>query len=140
MKVYTSFYSQLGTFSTVYKALDLNHYKYNNETWHKEITDSETKNNQIQELLALEMYACFPERFSHLTEVSPNSTAIWRALFRKALSFYREKNCDPVFVALKRINPTSSPDRILDEVSFISDVRYGGDPPYSYIVAFTRTL
>ena len=114
----------LGTFSTVYKALDLHHHKFNNQTWHKDSADSESKHCQTQELLALEMYANFPEKFEHLTEVSSNATAIWRALFRKALSFYRDTNIDPVFVALKRINPTSSPDRILDEISFISDVRY----------------
>lgn len=115
----------LGTFSTVYKALDLKHFKFNNASWHKgnysTILDAKDKQDELH---LLELYARSPGAFSHLTEVPLESTSIWRSLFRKSMDQLKEMNCKPVFVALKNINPTSSPDRVLDEISFISDVRY----------------
>jgi cell division control protein 7 len=72
-----------GTFSSVYKAMDLGYHKWNNAPWHG----------------------------SH----PPSSSAHYLSS--------RHPNDSKVFVAIKKIYPTSNPERIRNEISIMQDCR-----------------
>lgn len=99
-----------GTFSTVYKALDMNFYNKKNAQWIEfnvqDTDDVERINKQLLEYRVMD------------DELKKENSF----LVEKSLEKYFEKESrKPHFVALKCITKTSSPVRILDEITFIHE-------------------
>lgn len=132
----------LGTFSTVYKAIDVQHSELNNEKW---IQYSRQDPEDAPRLLAyvqrlMEGWSEFfqeqqkkteEERKEHLSTFSNLNMCIKNYVHgyvNQLLSLKydgRTATIPPItphFVALKRINPTSSPERILDEIGFLKEL------------------
>lgn len=146
-----------GTFSTVYKAIDVRHYETNKSSW---IKWSKQDRHDAMKLFAhihkLQQRSDGPKKLPIPQQVFDPNTLLNKALLKYMAShieLMKERN-DPMvadyqnitemktpngdteehyiadssvlpqFVALKRINPTSSPDRLIDEIQFIA--KHGG--------------
>lgn len=139
----------IGTFSTVFKALDLNESLYESSDCLLNDLQYEGGDSHgdraVQELLN---YRCITEQhdgLKYLSDISASDISRWS----KALNSYIERvtanraelpssdNDDieqlhpfkrnpivPTYVALKRINMSSLPDRVFDEIRFIWALRY----------------
>lgn len=110
-----------GTFSTVYKAIDISHDRYINDEWMFANVPEQDSSNYMNALLD---FVSNPRLYYQVTELSMEETLFWRT----KMEFYFERmnqdkdhdnSIQPRYVALKRINVTSSPERILDEIQFI---------------------
>jgi serine/threonine protein kinase len=149
-----------GTFSTVYKAIDVRHYETDKTAW---IEWSKQDRHDAMKLFAhihkLQQRSDGHRKSPIPQQVFDPSTYLNRALLRYMASHIElmKERKDPMvvsyqnittiktsikkeeseenpkaagssvlphFVALKRINPTSSPDRLIDEIQFIA--KYGG--------------
>jgi cell division control protein 7 len=91
-----------GTFSAVYKAIDLEYGQYDNSLWDR--PDVGDMDNAVLESTAK------PKR-------STSSTAVGSS-----------RRDDRKLVAIKRLYPTSSPRRILNEIMILEAVRYKETP------------
>ena len=142
----------VGTFSTVFKAIDLHTDRYDNSQWlHTDLQYEEndtTGELAIAELFQYEPYVNSPEHYSLFCDVPLGLTEKWRKLMKSYIDSVRQKpvpDCPPMssesddleyvlprpkfrripnYVALKRINNTSAPDRVFDEVDFIRRLQY----------------
>lgn len=144
-----------GTFSTVYKAIDVRHYDADNESWvqwskqdrhdalrlfahiHKLQNPSQDEEGSavydrksIINTCLLKFMAIHIELMKVRNDpmVSPKQnpqvTQV-RSTRKRAHEISSSPSIMPHFVALKRITPTSCPDRLADEIGFIA--RYGGE-------------
>lgn len=108
-----------GTFSTVYKAIDVRHWKRNNTSW---LHASRQDPWDAARLVALASVLQQAER------VSPLYEAIRRYLIAEygrlsGPEFEAEVSArPPAFVALKRIIATSGPRRIAEEMAYLRDL------------------
>ena len=148
--IFTNLYV-LGTFSTVYKAIDLHTDRYDNTKWlHNDLQYEEndtTGELAIAELFQYETFVNTPEHYSLFCEIPLGATEKWRKLMKNFIASVRHHqkqvpdSCSsvlssesddlefvlprpkyrriPNYVALKRINNTSAPDRVFDEIDFI---------------------
>lgn len=142
-----------GTFSTVYKAIDIRHYETDRDSW---IMWSKQDRHDAMKLFAhihkLQLKNDGSKKGPIPQQVFDPSTLLNKALLKfmaSHIELMKERN-DPMvvnyqnatmkgskkkidpeeevtdssvlphFVALKRINPTSSPDRLIDEIQFIA--------------------
>lgn len=105
----------------------------------------------IAELLQYEPYINHPESYSYFCDVPLGATERWRQLMKQYIATVKTKKSDdaprsdklssdsddleqvlpmpkyrriPNYVALKRINNTSAPDRVFDEIDFIRRLGY----------------
>lgn len=113
-----------GTFSTVYKAIDISHDRYSNDGWMFANVPEQDSSNYMNALLD---FVNNPRLYYQVSELSMEETSFWRT----KMEFYFERmnqdedhdnNIQSKYVALKRINVTSSPERILDEIQFIKSL------------------
>ena len=149
-----------GTFSTVYKAIDVRHYEADNGSWlgcskqdrhdalrlfahiHKlqNPPKDEPPESPVYERGSVINRSLLKFMAKHIElmkarndpMVSPkgSSTALTKNTRKRTKedtaeeAAIEERSIMPHFVALKRITPTSCPDRLADEIGFIA--RYGG--------------
>jgi hypothetical protein len=74
-----------------------------------------------EEILNFDKFVNEPESYYIISDVPIGATYLWRQRMKIYLDEMKSSNgkIKPYFVALKRINMTSSPDRVYDEISFI---------------------
>lgn len=126
--------SVLGTFSTVYKAIDVKHYQKDNASW---IASSRQDPFDVARLLALftALHKAIPTRARKKVINSRLNQCIKEFVAGHYLPGYASDEIDaqllkqnleakpPVFVAIKRINATSGPRRIAEEMKFLRDLQ-----------------
>jgi cell division control protein 7 len=121
-----------GTFSTVYKAIDLKFDLYKNDEW---LVNSLQDVHPLDELEKLETFVYFPE--PQMDQDLIESTRYWRTLMREYMERIKLfESPNPYYISLKQIHKTSSPDRIRDEIGFIAELR--GSPNVVSIVTAMR--
>ena len=92
-----------GTFSVVYKAIDVKYHVSDNSSWmHASMQDPDD-------------FVLFD--ISLVQKLTPKTKL--QCILKNYFINILPKNQKPHFVALKRINTTSSPDRIKDELMFL---------------------
>lgn len=101
-----------GTFSTVYKAIDVEHYKKDNSAW---IHSNRQDPDDLDRILNL---------ISKRKRRS-NTHQVYNLILQYLQNHYsndieRIKKEPPQMIAIKRINPTSGPKRIAEELSFLA--------------------
>lgn len=131
---------ELGTFSTVYKAIDVKHYEKNNDSW---ISGSRPDPYDAARLLALfvalqnsvistrarkkivnsKLNQCIREYVwnAYLNGMGPDNSGGGPVDVGRLESYLKVR--PPVFVAIKRINATSGPKRITEELVFLRDLK-----------------
>lgn len=137
----------VGTFSTVYKAIDVQHFDTDNGHWkawsRQDPEDAPRLLAFVQRLMeGWSAYFAqnnnttntnnFGERKEHLSSFSNLNMSIKNYVHdyvRRLLTLQYDGQSKPStppiaphFVALKRINPTSSPERLIDEISFLKEL------------------
>ena len=118
-----------GTFSAVYKAIDCNHPFYNNTKWQSSSGASAApKLPSLQALRQSSVSNPRSSRSSSSQRDSPYQNLVAARKHLKSLSsnkysLTRQEGGSPVYVALKRIYVTSSPQRIQNELDILADLR-----------------
>ena len=124
----------LGTFSTVYKAIDVRHYQKDNSAW---VGASRQDPFDVARLLALFMalQKAIPTRARKKVINSRLNQCIKEYIRGHYLGGSAADEIDeealrqslearpPIFVAIKRINATSGPRRIAEEMKFLRDLQ-----------------
>ena len=133
-----------GTFSTVYKAIDVKHFDTNNQKW---IEWSRQDPEDAPRLLAYvqKLSETWSNHLFSGGSQSPDKPVLPPAMsfsnLNMALKEFVQDYIDrllavkydvqqtgnpppiaPHFVAIKRINPTSSPERLIDEITFLKEL------------------
>lgn len=122
-----------GTFSTVYKAIDINYYHRDNSAW---IAGSRQDSWDVARLFALvtALEQAVPTRARKRVVNSRLNQCIREYITKHYMPCAAEKidfavlkrglaARPPVFVAIKRINATSGPKRIAEELAFLRDLK-----------------
>lgn len=112
-----------GTFSSVYKAIDLRNSQYDNEEW-------------IESYARSMASGALPAYMSHAMDKDQSGTGTTQPRYLRASDVYRRTG-RPVYVALKRIFVTSSPARILNELDILVALRDG--PNVSHLITAWRS-
>lgn len=126
-------YLFLGTFSTVYKAIDVRHYQRDNQKW---LQGSRQDTYDASRLLALitALESTMPTRAKKRVINSRLNQCLKDFVIKTYMPSFIGDSIDldslrelmmaspPVFVAIKRINATSGPKRIAEELSFLRDL------------------
>lgn len=107
-----------GTFSTVYKAIDISHDRYINDGW---MFANVPEQDSTSYMNALFDFVNNPDLYYRTSEL-PLECSFWRSKMESYFERTKHQSEKPQYVALKRINVTSSPDRILDEIQFIKSL------------------
>lgn len=112
-----------GTFSSVYKAIDLRNSQYDNENW-------------IEAYARSMVSGALPAYMSQAMNKDQIGTGTTKPRYLRASEVYRRTG-KPVYVALKRIFVTSSPVRILNELDILAILR--GGPNVCYLITAWRS-
>ena len=95
-----------GTFSVVYKAIDVRHHQTDNSSW---------INYSLQDP---DDFVIFERSLIEKLHPKTHLQSILKTYFTHTLKPTQQ----PYFVALKRINMTSNPDRVKDELAFLKEL------------------
>lgn len=128
---YAHGYRGLGTFSSVYKAVDMNYSYFDNEQWRN---STNTCAKYLRPVTDIQRQACIrPKLFACIEEAtraigSSSSTSEHNAKSHPSGSEGTAMEWPAVtkvrYVALKKIYATSSPARIYNEIRMLEDLRY----------------
>jgi cell division control protein 7 len=116
------FIHSIGTFSSVYKAIDVYHYHYDNRSWREPSPSGESSSAA----------GCQPSSETP-SDLQPAEAMKWTRELRDTwrdnshyISGYDRTpggTAKKVYVALKRIYMTSSPERIANELEIMEELR-----------------
>lgn len=119
-----------GTFSSVYKAIDLSHPWYNNDRWREPSPRSASRPPLLMRASSSSQTSTSDRKRRGRSRSSSSGPSPYTQLLeaRKYLKTQAKRDSDketgnPVYVAIKRIYVTSSPQRIANELEILADLR-----------------
>jgi cell division control protein 7 len=121
-----------GTFSSVYKALDKYHHYFNNTQWCK---DEAEQSDAAADDEGSDCDAASPTPVSFLGKRKQRGSQLWKKKRRLKTAHDRGPK---VYVALKRIYVTSSPERIMNELEIMEALRYARNLFFSRVFIFNK--